>query len=124
MPDGELKPLGGIAFEGYEIHMGVTTLKGSAKPFTTLTARTGERIEEKEDGAVHGNVMGTYTHGIFDEGGLAGEIVRLLAERKGISSGQIGSMDTKAFKDSQYDLLAAGMREHMDIGLVYKIMGM
>ena len=48
MPEGDLKLLGGIDFEGYEIHMGVTTLKGSARPFTRITARTGERIEEKE----------------------------------------------------------------------------
>ena len=122
-PEGDLKSLGGIGFEGYEIHMGVSTLKGDARPLTTLTARTGGRTEEKEDGAACGNVMGTYTHGIFDEGDLAGAIVRLLAQRKGIDSGQIGSMDTKAFKDSQYDLLAAGMREHMDIGMVYEIMG-
>ena len=32
-------------------------------------------------------------------------------------------MDTAAFKESQYDLLAASMREHMDMEAIYRILG-
>jgi len=50
----------GIAFSGYEMHMGVTTGADCARPFAHLADGTPE-------GAVSGNgrVIGTYIHGLF-----------------------------------------------------------
>jgi len=120
---GVLAPLSGITFEGYEIHMGETKMTGDAGAMTLLHAVSGGQETDKADGGVKNNVMGTYTHGIFDEGNLASAIVKLLAERKGIGAEAIHGMDTRAFKESQYDLLAASMREHLDMQAVYRILG-
>jgi len=40
--------------------------------------------EQKEDGCYEGNVCGTYVHGIFDQGTIASEIIKGLADRKGV----------------------------------------
>lgn len=120
---GLLEPLSGISFEGYEIHMGETQMTGAAQPLTRLHAETGGNATDKQDGGILGNVMGTYTHGIFDEGELASELVCILARQKGIGAEAVHGMDTAAFKESQYDLLAASMREHMDMETIYRILG-
>ena len=50
----------GIAFEGYEMHMGVTEGRDRARPFARLDSGVPE-------GAVSpsGRVIGTYIHGLF-----------------------------------------------------------
>jgi len=121
--EGFFGPLSGLSFEGYEIHMGVTEMTGDARSLTDLHAASGARSTQKSDGGCLNNVCGTYTHGIFDEGELASSIVALLAARKGIEPEAVHGMDTKAFKESQYDILADSMRKHMDMDAVYKILG-
>ena len=71
-----------------------------------------------------GNVYGTYVHGIFDKDEVASGIIRSLAEKKGLQLNQEDGMDFRQFKETQYDLLAAGLREHLDIPAIYRIMGM
>jgi adenosylcobyric acid synthase len=58
---------------GYEIHMGRTYFSdGKIKNAFRIFERSGEKvIDDGGDGgggggAVHGNVIGTYIHGIFD----------------------------------------------------------
>ena len=66
-------------------------------------------------------MCGTYVHGIFDHGSIAGKIVRHLAERKGLVLGEDG-VDYGLFKEQQYDKLAATLREYLDLDAVYKMM--
>ena len=76
----------------------------------------------KYDGIFSGNVYGTYVHGIFDEGTLAETLVGILAERKGVvlDTGQMISYGQ--FKQMQYDKLADGLRESMDMEAVYAML--
>ena len=76
----------------------------------------------KYDGIFSGNVYGTYVHGIFDEGTLAETLVSILAERKGVvlDTGQMISYGQ--FKQMQYDKLADGLRESMDMEAVYAML--
>ena len=76
------------------------------------------------DGISHGNVYGTYIHGIFDKEKIVSEIVKSLAEKKGLSMEEVEGVDLKAFKESQYDLLADTLRKHLDMKAIYQIMGM
>ncbi len=69
------------------------------------------RIENSTDGISHGNVYGTYIHGIFDKEKIVSEIVKSLAEKKGLSMEEVEGVDLKAFKESQYDLLADTLRK-------------
>ncbi len=101
--EGLLSPLTGMAYEGYEIHMGRS---GEARP-----ALTGG-----------GNIYGTYIHGVFDAPGVAEAVLRALCGRKGVDFARLGSFDAAAYRERQYDLLAQAVRENLDMELVYRIL--
>ena len=45
-----------------------------------------------------------------------------LGERKGIDMSSVASIDFTAFKESQYDKLAEGLRAHLDMEKIYEIL--
>ena len=118
--DKEYEPLKNVEFTGYEIHMGESTWKdgASASTFTRDTV-TGT---EKTEGTFYGNVCGTYVHGIFDKEDVALGLVRAVGEKKGIDVSQMEGVDFAAFKETQYDILAAELRKHLDMKQIYEIM--
>lgn len=145
---GALSGLSGKSVRGYEIHMGSTVDSGSnvdnrstvdggsivdSERVINPESRGNEkrymcRIQNEADGSVKydgifsGNVYGTYVHGIFDEGMLAETLVGILADRKGVvlDTGQMISYGQ--FKQMQYDKLADGLRESMDMEAVYAML--
>ena len=100
---GIFAPLSGLAYEGYEIHMGRS---GVLPPVITNQ---------------EGTVYGSYVHGIFDAPGIAETLLRALCEKKGAAFSSLGSFDHKAYKEAQYDKLAQAVREGLDMELVYRI---
>ena len=119
--DGELSELSGVELEGYEIHMGVTTLHEGASPLTTIRDHA-KTTEEKQDGAYTSRVYGTYVHGVFDKEGVAEAVIRALGEKKGIDTSEMKGVDFQTFKETQYDILAAALREHLDMKAIYEIL--
>ena len=120
-PGGVLSDLSGVHLEGYEIHMGVSALKEGARPMTRIedfVAKSGM----KDDGAQKGNVYGTYVHGVFDKEEVAKAVITSIAREKGIDASDITGVDFQAFKETQYDILAAGLREHFDMEKIYQIL--
>ena len=75
------------------------------------------RCQESVRKTVHTvkNVCGTYVHGVFDREDVAEAIVRVLGEKKGIDVSQMTGIDFAAFKETQYDILAAELRKHLDM---------
>lgn len=119
-PEGVLESLSGTKIAGYEIHMGRTIVHEGTKPFTQIEdSITGEC---KQEGACGKNVYGSYVHGIFDNEAIASGIVHALAVSKGITEEMGMAVDFAAFKETQYDLLAAGLREHLDMKEIYRIL--
>ncbi len=117
---GEYEPLSGVEFTGYEIHMGESTWKFGAKASTwTKDSVSGK---EKTEGTVYGNVCGTYVHGIFDREESALALIRAVGEKKGIDVSNMEGVDFAAFKETQYDILAAELRKHFDIKKIYHIL--
>ncbi len=112
--EGVFRSLNGTAFEGYEIHMGQTTGVGA---FASLTGTDGSR----EDGAASGNVWGSYVHGIFDRAVFAEGFVNCLLESKGLTPME-AVMDWNEYKQLQYDSLAAGVRQALDMDAIYRIL--
>ena len=104
----------GAKLRGYEIHMGKTET-GNADPFCRLENGTSE-------GAVCGQVYGTYLHGLFDSGELITRLADVLARRKGLCLPQIRVEPRAAFRDRQYDLLASAVRESLDLKRIYEAM--
>ena len=115
---GVLAPLAGKSIKGYEIHMGDTEVL-NPESFCRLAAGNGTRA----DGTCEGNVYGTYVHGVFDEKGIANALANALAARKGVSLSGAEAFDYAAFKETQYDKLAATLREYLDMERIYEIMG-
>ena len=114
--------LSGRALEGYEIHMGRTTQTGTCGSLAALRAKTGEEYSEKMDGAVTGAVFGSYVHGLFDKAETAEALLRCLAARRHADPEGLHAVDAAAFRETQYDMLASAMREHMDMNKIYEIL--
>ncbi|MHB1133691.1 MAG: cobyric acid synthase [Chloroflexota bacterium] len=115
---GLLSLAAGEVVEGYEIHMGHSEVR--ARAALRLSERGGQAVEAW-DGAVSddGLVVGTYVHGLFDRPGFRGAVLRWLAERKGVLLGAQAPFD----RGRAYDRLAEVVREHLDLDLVYRLLG-
>ena len=106
-------PLDGAVLDGYEIHMGETAAVGDA--FCRLE-------NGREDGCRKGNVYGTYLHGLFDSGEAVEKLAGWLCERAGIPKEHAACRPRRADRNNQYDLLASGLREALDLDRIYRIM--
>lgn len=96
---------------GYEIHMGRTTLLGDAPESPIALLDDGQT-----DGYYLDNTCwGSYMHGILDNP----EVLDHLAE--GLNrEAKTTSFDYAAFKEEQYDKLAALVRKHIDMEYIYE----
>lgn len=87
----------GQTCQGYEIHQGVSD--------------TDEPILFGE------HCIGTYIHGFLDNPAV---INRLLSDY--VDTDQVETLDPQAFKEEQYDKLAAHVRQHVDMERLYQIL--
>ena len=106
-------PLEQAVLDGYEIHMGTTEVRG--EPFCRLE-------NGREDGCRSGNVFGTYLHGLFDSGELTEKLAVWLCGRKGIRAGHAAPESWRQHKEHQYDILADGLRNALDMAAVHRIL--
>jgi adenosylcobyric acid synthase len=114
---GWLSEHNGLMLDGYEIHTGTNDFREGCIPFLRLNGR------EEVDGVVNaaGNVMGTYLHGIFDTGAFWHALVDHVRKEKGISDDGGEVLTMEEFRRREYDRLADGVRQNLDIDAVYKI---
>lgn len=117
---GQLFTLKGVRFEGYEIHMGTSTLLDGFSFMTQITDQIQRTV--KQEGTSKDNIYGSYVHGIFDKGEVAEKIVTALAAGKGVPETEISGVDYRDFKETQYDILAGELRKYLDMEQVYKIL--
>ena len=99
--------------EGYEIHMGTTTplADAPASPLNHLA-------DGREDGYFADRTcLGTYVHGILDNPSVIDYLLEPFADKL-----KETTFDYKAFKEEQYDKLAAHVRKHVDLPLIYQIL--
>ncbi|MDB5456254.1 MAG: cobyric acid synthase CobQ [Caulobacter sp.] len=99
-------------FEGYEMHVGVTTGPGTARPFARLDGLG-------EDGAVSvdGRIAGVYVHGLFAK---ASARAALLAPLGLTASGG----DHAKRVDRALDAIAAQLEQALDIETLARIAGL
>ncbi len=110
--EGFYNELSGATLEGYEIHMGKTTGKCGH-----IQLDNGIK-----DGVIDGRILGSYVHGIFDEGDFSQRLIQLLLEKKGMTFEGNHNISVKEYKDSQYDILADEIRKSLDMNQIYKIL--
>ena len=59
---------------------------------------------------------------VLDKEESAEAIIRVIGEKKGIDVENMTGVDFAAFKEQQYDILAAELRKHMDMKKIYEIL--
>ena len=136
------KTLSNLPVSGYEIHQGQTEFVDGAEKVYFSQITDSVSGETKFDGAVSGNIFGTYIHGLFDESAFRDKFIKILARRKGIDISEILKKSDEMqkterdgqgksqifnsfceFKESQYNLLAQTIRENLDMKRIYEILG-
>lgn len=100
---GMLSDLNGMAYSGYEIHMG--------RSEEEMPALTGAD-----------NVYGSYVHGIFDASGISDTILKAICVKKEIDFDALETFDISEYKERQYDLLADSVRSGLDMEFIYRIL--
>ena len=118
---GLLRGCADVELTAYEIHMGVSPRPAVLSPFL-LEARSGRGVDSP-DGALdeEGLTLGTYLHGLFHNRELRRGVLSEVARRKGVT---LPPPTDDVDPDAEYDKLAALVREHLDMDLVYRVMGL
>ncbi len=113
-----LSALEGATVDGYEIHAGTNFYGGGAVPWLRLSSRAGIDGVRNE----RGNVLGSYVHGLFDNGHLARAVVDCACAQKGFSARGGASLTMDQFREREFDRLADIVRASLDMDLVYKVL--
>lgn len=94
---------------GYEIHNGRSeVLEFSGAPLNLLEDGTS-------DGFIVEGCLGTYVHGILDNAEIIDYLLEPFVDIKATQQ----SFNYQSFKEEQYDKLAAHVRDHVDMTLIY-----
>lgn len=127
---GEVLPVGrllqgmaGVAFEGYEIHLGRSE-PGDGVEAALLLGSYGAAARKEGAVSQSGRVLGVYVHGFFDSPPLARGLVNNLRRLKGLEVSNHTSVDPGLFKQQEYDKLAAAVRHNLDMDRLYQIIGL
>lgn len=115
---GLFSPLAHATFTGYEIHVGESV---SEVPFHFSQLEVGEK-QTKNDGLVQEGLLGTYVHGIFEEGDFCRQFLEILLKKKGILDKKVECNPYSHYKNQQYDQLAEALREALDMEYIYKLL--
>ncbi|MBS4535167.1 cobyric acid synthase [Clostridium sp. D2Q-14] len=111
-----LKDFKGIDVSGYEIHMGKTEIIEDDVPAIKLE-------KGNFDGTISkcGRILGTYLHGIFENDDFRKAILDSIRNKKGLNISE-DIIDYKELKEKEYDKLADGVLNHIDLRKLKEIL--
>lgn len=106
---------GQMNLNGFEIHLGRTTLKSQVRPFLLLK-------DGREDGAISNDnkVMGTYLHGIFHNRLFTRLLVNQIRRDKGLEEVKENVQSDSERREEAYNLLASHLEENIDMDTIYQ----
>lgn len=112
---GWLREAAGLTVDGYEIHAGRNSLGEAAVPWLKI----GDRV----DGVMNegGNVLGSYLHGLFDDGQLFAVIAARIRRQKGVDTAQRQPVSLAQFREREFDRIADIVRASVDMDAVYRM---
>lgn len=97
---------GNIPVTGYHMHMGVTSGPDCTNPFA--------RVDSAPEGAIRGNVTGTYLHGVFASDAFRASFLNGIADP---------TLDYEAGVEAALDGLAAHLETHLDLDALLALAG-
>lgn len=105
----------GVTMDGYEIHAGKSVYGPGAVPWLTVSGQP--------DGVMNpqGNVMGTYLHGLFDDGQWFSAVASQIRRLRGESDRSFAPVSFEEFREKEFDRIAAIVRSSVDMDAVYRI---
>ena len=112
---GWLKELNGLIVDGYEIHAGQNVFGSRAVPWLTIDGRVDGVCSEE------GNVLGSYLHGLFDDGQLFSALAARMRKRKGIAQAGGKPLTMAEFREREFDRIADIVRSSVDMDAIYRI---
>ena len=112
---GWLAEANGVTVDGYEIHAGHNRLGEAAVPWL----RIGSRVDGVTN--ARGNVLGSYLHGLFDDGQLFAAIAAHIRKEKGVVTENQAPVSFEEFREREFDRIADIVRASVDMDTIYKI---
>ena len=111
---GWLQTLNGLIMDGYEIHAGRNEF-GRCVPWLKIGGQVDGVCNEQ------GNVMGTYLHGLFDDGQFFAALAAHVRGERGETAPQGEPLTMDAFREREFDRIADIVRASVDMDAVYRI---
>lgn len=114
----------GEEVNGYEIHMGKTSLGKGDRPFLEILRRGREGVREL-DGATRedGLVFGTYLHGLFDLVPFRVTFINRLRAKKGLAPLEAGKVKSQfEIWEQSYEKLADLVRQNLDLDFIRRLL--
>lgn len=108
----------GTPVNGYEIHMGQTQAQETYPPCFRIIQQ-GNEAHEKPEGVDHGNVVGTYLHGIFENLDFTRQFLGSIARRRGKQL----TFQTEFNKEQLHERWATVLEERLNLDLLSQIVG-
>ena len=107
--------LNGTKVDGYEIHAGRNSYGPEALPWLTIRGET--------DGVMNrqGNVLGSYLHGLFDDGRLFTAIAERIRSQRGDAGRKEQPVSMEEYREREFDRIASIVRDSVDMDAVYRI---
>ena len=103
--------------KGYELHEGITDIKNT-KPLFKVSKGCGNTPDSGFDGAISGNVFGTYFHGIFHNFNFRRAFTDQLRVQKGLKPLGFGEDSFEKTKQFSIDKLAQIVEENVDMDFI------
>lgn len=114
----------GAEIEAYEIHMGCTQGAAGAPPLFRVCERHGIAAEGYDGlASPDGRVWGTYFHGLFDNHAFRRWWLKRLRPDLELVETQHGA-EPRLDEVNRFDQLASKVRKAIDVGQLYRILGL
>jgi adenosylcobyric acid synthase len=107
---------------GYELHEAITFLGENTKPLIKLEKGHGNNPSCEYDGAINGNVCGTYFHGIFHNYEFRRYFTDQLRINKGLEPLGLTHDDFKESKRVNYNQLGDLFMDNVDMSFIDKLL--
>ena len=112
---GWLREAAGLMVDGYEIHAGRNRLGEGTVPWLKIGGRVDGVMNEG------GNVLGSYLHGLFDDGQLFAFIAARIRAQKGVGAVNGQPVSFAQFREREFDRVADIVRASVDMDAVYRM---